>query len=251
MEATTFSSVSFAEGRFRRAYKGTCTAPPSKRGKEIVVKELKDSYTWDAADWDVTLRIHKKASQLSRGFNSFSRTNYPIRFTVYNVTNQSTDPNSRPKLGESVIVEEYIAGEFKKWCSNYGFISAESQSMPTFMHWSWVHTRGEMMVGDLQGVWKHDGFLLTDPVIISLKQQFWPNRHRSRRNDHVLQSTQVQQSLPRPTPSDFISSVPQHKLRECMGKLAQLQAATTYTVDLNLSPRTRQIVASVLRSVAK
>ena len=25
-------------------------APPSKRGKEIVVKELKDSYTWDAAD---------------------------------------------------------------------------------------------------------------------------------------------------------------------------------------------------------
>ena len=130
-----------------------------KRGKEIVVKELKDSYTWDAADWDVTLRIHKKASQLSRGFNSFPRTNYPIRFTeitVHNVYNQSTDPISRPKLDESVIVEEYIAGEFNKWCSNYGFISAESQSMPAFMHWSWVHTRGEMMVGDLQGVWKPD-----------------------------------------------------------------------------------------------
>ena len=151
-------------------------------------------------------------------------------------------------------MEEYIAGEFKKWCSNYGFISAESQSMPAFMHWSWVHTRGEMMVGDLQGVWKPDGFLLTDPVIMSLSNSFGPtdtgaegmimffNQHKC--NNYC-------QSLPRPTPSDFINSVPQHKLRECMGKLAQLQAATTYTVDLNLSPRTRQIVASVLRSVAK
>ena len=196
MEATTFSSVSFAEGRFRRAYKGTCTAPPSKRGKEIVVKELKDSYTWDAADWDVTLRIHKKASQLSRGFNSFPRTNYPIRFTeitVHNVYNQSTDPISRPKLDESVIVEEYIAGEFNKWCSNYGFISAESQSMPAFMHWSWVHTRGEMMVGDLQGVWKPDGFLLTDPVIMSLSNSFGPTDTGA--EGMIMFFTQVQQLL--------------------------------------------------------
>ena len=156
MEATTFSPVSFAQGRFRRAYKGECTAPPSMSGKEIVVKELKDSYTWDAADWDLTLKIHREASELARGFSSFSRATYPIRFTEITVHKITAGSQSRPKLGESVIVEEYIAGEFKKWCSNYGFISEESyaQCMPAFMHWSWVHARGERMVADLQGVLK-------------------------------------------------------------------------------------------------
>ena len=96
-----------------------------------------------------------------------------FEITVHNVT--STD-DSRPKLGESVIVEEYIAGDFKKWCSNYGFISEESyaQCMPAFMHWSWVHTRGERMVADLQGVLKPDGFVLTDPVMMSLSNSYGP-----------------------------------------------------------------------------
>ena len=206
IEATTFSQVSFAEGRFRRAYKGTCTAPPSKSGKEIVVKELKDSYTWDAADWDVTLTIHKKASELARGFNSFSRTIYPIRFTeitVHKIIRSA--PNSRPKLGESVIVEEYIAGEFKKWCSNYGFISTEShaQSMPAFMHWSWVHTRGELMVADLQGALKPDGFLLTDPVIMSLSNSYGPTDTGAEGTIMFFYQHKCNnycQSLPRPTP---------------------------------------------------
>ena len=200
--------------------------------------------------------IHKKASELAQGFNSFSRTIYPIRFTeitVHKIIRSA--PNSRPKLGESVIVEEYIAGEFKKWCSNYGFISTEShaQSMPAFMHWSWVHTKGELMVADLQGALKPDGFLLTDPVIMSLSNSYGPTDTGAEGTIMFFYQHKCNnycQSLPRPTPSDFINSVPQHELRECMGKLDQLQSATTYTVDLNLSPRTRQIVASVLRSVA-
>ena len=223
MEAATFNPVSFAEGRFRHVYKGTYTTPPSKSGKEIVVKELKDSYTWDAADWDVTLKIHEKVSELAQGFNSFSRTKYPIRFTeitVFNVT-ESANPISM------------------------------------FMHWSWVHTKGELMVADLQGVsMKGDrgGFFLTDPAIISLNNSYGPTDtgaegmlvffYYHKCNDFC-------RSLPRPTPSDFITSIPQHELRECMGKLDELQSATIYTVDLNLSPHTRQIVASVLRSVAR
>ena len=48
--ATNFSPTSFAEGRFRRAYKGTFTEPPSKKGKQCVAKEKKASYTWAATD---------------------------------------------------------------------------------------------------------------------------------------------------------------------------------------------------------
>ena len=47
-------------------------------------------------------------------------------------------------------------------CNNYGFISDEAKTkaitMPAFMHWSWVHTGGEMMVANLQGVRGDDGY---------------------------------------------------------------------------------------------
>ena len=196
-----------------------------------------------------------KSAELARGFNSFSRTSCPIRFTEITVHKIISGSQSRPKLGESVIVEEYIAGEFKKWCSNYGYISEESyaQCMPAFMHWSWVHTRGERMVADLQGVLKPDGFVLTDPVMMSLSNSYGPTDTGAEGMIMFFYKHQCNsycQSLPRPKPADFISSVPQHELRECLGRLAQLQASTTYTVDLNLSSRTRQIVAGVLRSVA-
>ena len=162
-EAGTFCSTPFAQGRFRFAFMGHYTEPPWKRGNKIVVKKLKESYTWNPSDWDTTVKIHKKAAELAQGFDAFSRRNL-IRFTkvsVFQVTSQG-DPNGTAKLGENVIVEDYIEGTFKKWCNNYGFISAESDYLPAFMHWSWVHTRGELMVADLQGVWKQDGFVLTD-----------------------------------------------------------------------------------------
>ena len=260
-ERVAFSPESFAEGRFRRAYKGRYTSPRSKRGKEVVVKELKDQCTWDAADWDTTVKIHKKASELASGFNAFSGTTHPVRFTkiaIHCVVTRS-DPNSSPRLGESVTVEEYIRGDFKKWCNNYGFISNESLSMPAFMHWSWVHTGGEVMVSDLQGTrWtkyngERGGYILTDPAIISLSNSYGQTDTGAEGMLMFFYNHKCNrfcEFLPKPTTSDFISRVPRRQLRACMGKLSQLQAATTYTADLKLSPFTREIVADVLKGVA-
>ena len=221
-----------------------------------MVKECKDSYTWNASDWDTTVKIHKKAAELAQGFNSFSRTNFPIRFTevdVFEVISQGADPNSTPKLGESVIVEDYIEGDFKKWCNNYGFISAESKSLPAFMHWSWVHTGGELMVADLQGVWKQDGFVLTDPVIMSLNNSYGPTDTGAEGMVMFFYKHKCNsfcQHLPKPATSDFVSYVPRYQLATCLSNLQQLEDATTYRVDLNFGSETRQIVASVLRGVA-
>ena len=134
--SATFESKSFAQGRFRRAYMGTYTAPWEKAGQKCVVKELKESYTWKSTDWDSTVEVHREAQKLAEGFNQYSNTNYPITFTnigVWQVTSQSE--NATPKLNEYVIVEDYIPGDFKKWCNNYGYISDEvsfAKSMPAF-----------------------------------------------------------------------------------------------------------------------
>ena len=140
---------------------GTYTSPREKRGQKCVVKELKESYTWKATDWDSTKEIHEESQQLADGFNKYSRTNYPIKFTdisIQKVTQQAA--NATPKLNEYVIVEDYIPGQFKKWLNNYGYISEEvsfAKSMPAFAHWSWCHTGGEKMIADLQGVRSDDG----------------------------------------------------------------------------------------------
>ena len=255
-EAGTFYPTPFAQGRFRFAFMGQYTEPPLKRGKKFVMKKLKESYTWNPSDWATTVKIHEKAAELAQGFNAFSGTRYPIRFTkvsVFKVTSQG-DPNATARLGESVIVEDYIEGNFKKWCNNYGFISTESDSLPAFMHWSWVHTGGELMVADLQGVWKQDGFVLTDPVIMSLNNSYGPTDTGAEGMVMFFYKHQCNsycQHLPKPTTSDFVSYVPYYQLASYLSNLEQpVQGATTYRVELNFGQETRQIVASVLRRVA-
>ena len=163
-----FEAKHFAEGRFRLAYKGIFTEPPSKRGKKCVVKKMKDTFTWEPTDWRETLSILETSKQLASGFNSFSNTNKPIKFAdvdIYEVT--KTVEGSRPRLGECLTVEEYIPGDYIKWCNNYGVIDTRSTSMPAFVHWSWAHTKGETMIADLQGVRRDDAYYLTDPCLLS------------------------------------------------------------------------------------
>ena len=149
----TFESQKFAEGRFRNAYKGTWIKPLEKQGQKCVVKEKKDTYTWNPTDWATSEKIQKKAQELAGSFNVSLKPSHPVSFTDVDVL-QVVESNSLPgpRLHEYVLVEDFIPGNFKKWCSNYGFISDEAKNtaitMPAFMHWSWVHTGGEMMVAD-------------------------------------------------------------------------------------------------------
>jgi hypothetical protein len=63
--------------------------------------------------------------------------------------------------------EPYIAGEYKKYNNNNGWIRADglnlSETAQAFSHFTWQKTFGELMVVDLQGV----GCIFTDPQIHS------------------------------------------------------------------------------------
>ena len=156
---------------------GKYTSPLEKAGQKCVVKELKENFTWEASDLDMTLKIHTEAQELAVKFSQYI-IKYPttitksLSFTDIYVLQviRNPDPNTRPLLNEYVIVEDYIPGEFKKWINNYGFVSKEVSSalyMPAFAHWSWCYTKGERMIADLQGVRSDRGYTLTDPVLMS------------------------------------------------------------------------------------
>ncbi|NXM54561.1 TRPM6 protein, partial [Illadopsis cleaveri] len=65
-----------------------------------------------------------------------------------------------------LTIEKYMTGEFRKYNNNNGDeitpISLLEELMLAFSHWTYVYTRGELLVLDLQGV----GENLTDPSVI-------------------------------------------------------------------------------------
>ena len=175
--STSFASESFAEGASRRAYRAMRWKPAHKFGNKAVVKEYKDEYTWAQGDWDIAVAIYKEAKGLAAQFNTLTGRNCPVYVVDYDVEEVITrDDNGTPKLGEWVLVEDYLEGIFQKFISNSGWVkpqcSTSYKSMPAFAHWSWVHTNGKLMVSDLQGVCYGDKYILTDPCILSLNQEY-------------------------------------------------------------------------------
>ena len=167
MESTcVFETMPFAEGRFRLAYRGKYTAPLSIRGKNCVVKKNKESFAWKSTDLDKTIELYELSRSLAFSFNRFKYVP-SIRYVDVSVYQVTSAHQIGPRLNEFVCVEDYIPGEFTKWCSNLGYISLSSELMPAFMHWSWVNSGGQQMIADLQGVRTDSEFILTDPVIMS------------------------------------------------------------------------------------
>lgn len=257
--STNFSTVHFAEGRFRRAYKGTYTAPPSKCGQMAVVKENKDTYMWNSTDWNTCLKMAEEAQTLADGFNEFSRTTHPLQFTDVTVSKvvKNDNPQSTPKLNEFVVVEDYIPGSFSKWCNNYGYIvdNESGKYLSAFMHWSWVNSSGQKMISDLQGVCKNNpgSFTLTDPAMLSVGGEYGATDTNVEGIamfflHHVCND--FCKSLRKPKVSDFIGVIPQRELSATMQLLQQVGNATTYTHELKFSKEVRHRIGTVFSRVA-
>lgn len=257
MTEATFNPTSFAEGRFRRAYRGTWTAPPGIAGRACVVKELKESYSWKATDWDETVKINERAQQMASAFNAEIHTSRPITYTDVHVmkVTQRSDPNKTPRLNEYVTCEDYIAGAFTKWCNNYGYIGSGSSSLPSFMHWSWWYTDGEEMVADLQGVRRDDAYLLTDPVVMSLSGSYGATdtgvEGMAMFFLHHTTCNSFCSNLPKPTLAHFHRIIPPQYLQAAQTLLAQVGGSTTYKVELKFPQEIKSRVIARFREIAR
>ena len=251
----TCETTAFAEGRFRRAYRGTWTRGPSV-DRKCVVKECKKSHTWEAKDYDTTLKNYKKAQESAPGFNSYSQTTRPIYFTEVHVMTvlRQVDPSASLKLHEYCTCEDYIEGNYKKYCNNYGYIDPAAHSLQAFMHWSWWRSDSEVMVSDLQGVRDDERYLLTDPAICSLSGIYGETdtgvegmimfflRH---------QCNEFCTKLPMPFLHNFVGIIPQELLAKCKKLLTEIGNSTTYKIELKLPADMKRKVAEVFRTIAR
>ena len=246
--SATFEKQPFDHGRFRKAYRGVWTAPPSDYGKKCVVKRLKGSYTWKATDWNETLTINERAKTLAAGFNAETHTSKPISFTDVHVLKVYRPDNRRH---EYVTCEDFIPGPFNKWCNNYGYIADESVSLPAFMHWSWYETRGEEMVSDLQGVRNPDSFKLTDPAMMSLSKQYGATNTGVEGMAMFFLNHQCNcQRLPKPTLADFHRIIPPQYLEAAKTLMAQVGNSTTYKQEIKFPLSIHDRVAAKFREIA-
>ncbi len=170
----SFANTSFGEGRSRRAYKGTYKgAGWSKAGDTCVVKEFKERYAWAKTDWDSEVRVLKKSKELARRFNKDTGTTRPVQYVWSDVWEVTRSARGTPKLGEWCMVEDYIEGDWQKWNSNAGYVNdAPTVSLHAFSHWTYAHSGGQLLICDLQGVRYDDKYVLTDPVINSVDEEY-------------------------------------------------------------------------------
>ena len=161
----SFNSYHFGEGKFKYAHKGLYQRHPTKAGHPCVVKKMKNQFVIRSTYWDKTIEMYSLSRKLAASFNQKHNCNYSIRFV--DVEKCLVRSHETP-ITEYVLVEDYLEGKFTKWTSNNGNIDPDCDDvLQTFMHYSWVESKGKKMVADLQGVRNNHAFLLTDPAILS------------------------------------------------------------------------------------
>ncbi|NXJ97359.1 TRPM6 protein, partial [Corythaixoides concolor] len=162
------------DGGLRRAMKVVCTWSENdvlKLGQVFIVKSFLPEVvqTWQKIFRDGTvlhlclreIQQQRAAQKLIYTFNQVKPHAIPYtpRFLeVFLIYCHSAN--------QWLTIEKYMTGEFRKYNNNNGDEITPSslleELMLAFSHWTYVYTRGELLVLDLQGV----GENLTDPSVI-------------------------------------------------------------------------------------
>eukprot|EP00794_Sanderia_malayensis_P013091 gene13089-14433_t len=160
----------FAEGGCRQAFLAT-SADSRAQEKKWVIKVTKEDHLAPVTEnFNMTITQHTRkqvqmdavARSITRSFNRKLSAAFGLFFMYKKVYFSNIQ-------GKPVTVEEFIPGNFQKHINNTGQIrqaeSAEDRILiekaECLVHYSYVHTKKQMMVLDLQGV----DYVLCDPEI--------------------------------------------------------------------------------------
>jgi hypothetical protein len=163
-----FSSV-YAAGGFKNVYKGKYTEGV-RIGQDCVCKKFKSGSVYEEAYFATELKVVAKALQIINKFNNDHLINKPIWLnepTVWTIEGSN----------EKCLVEPMIVN-FEKFNSNTGWTPNQTspwiEVMQALSHYSYYASQRSILCCDLQGGSYKDGFIITDPVIMSTTREYGP-----------------------------------------------------------------------------
>ncbi|CAF2070575.1 unnamed protein product [Rotaria magnacalcarata] len=163
-----------ASGSCRAAYLGTDTQTKQPVVIKQFVADHVDSRKLDRY-WSEDIEASRVAQNFSNKYNEYMNTSKPIYFIIPIVHHCSNNIGQPFKSCERVLIEPYLGDSYEKFNTNHGMIiqsSTQGFSMPTLSHFSYHISGGQYLLCDLQGIKKSGRYILTDPVICSLTEQF-------------------------------------------------------------------------------
>ena len=165
-------------GNIKNKYGQDSTPNMFPTGK-CAVKVFKDGRAYDYFDIQNDLNNTKYSQKVSEIFNSGNYINKKLFFTNIYLTSfeKSAIFNFFEKRtfnkNEYLIIEPHIDGKYEKFVSNSGWTKGNiGITIPLFMHWNWVYSKGQKLVTDIQGVKKEYIYELTDPAVQSINQEY-------------------------------------------------------------------------------
>ena len=168
-KATVQNQVVYASGGFKNVYKGNYTEG-ERKDEECVVKVFKSGSIFEESYFATELKVVAKAMEIINKFNNDKIINKPIWLN---------DPKIWTYEGskELALVEPMIHN-FEKFNSNSGWTPDQTspwiEVMQALSHYSYHLNIGKVLICDLQGGSYKDGFIITDPVIMSLTKEYGP-----------------------------------------------------------------------------
>ena len=161
-EASVSRGEIYACGAFKNVYRGEYTSGV-RAGEECVSKEFKSGSVYAASYFDSEMKIFEKTLEI---INKFNRSGLINKNIWLNQPAVWTYTQSQAKC----LVEPFIEN-FEKFNSNSGWTPRESSNwidvMQALSHFSYHTTNRHLVLCDLQGGVYKDGFIITDPVIMS------------------------------------------------------------------------------------
>merc|ERR1719469_273827 len=158
--------VPFASGACRNAYIGFYTDNHGVQpaGKKCVVKMFKHETCWSPDKWNQDMAGMRKAREPADQWNELGLIDKRIEMLTGELMTQRT--GKAALIGQVVLVEPFIEGEYHKWNSNSGWVADDGLSVQAFCHWTYHITGGDLLLCDAQGVRSHDKYVVTDPCIM-------------------------------------------------------------------------------------
>ncbi|XP_046361204.2 uncharacterized protein LOC124138545 [Haliotis rufescens] len=177
----SFSNSSFAKGSTSHAHKGFLNGMGPRSGEKAIVKAFRNE-PGTQSRCDTEIAKSEKAEELAKLFNrKFSENNLniafaePLKALMDRIALIDVFSFSRRRLNgrEWVLIEQNMGKRFQVFVKRHGEVSRTIHPLlPAFMHFSYHHTGGDLLVCGLKGAADEVGWTLKIPTIHSVKQEY-------------------------------------------------------------------------------